>query len=129
MAKKRNKFALGTVFGAVTGLVAGLLLAPKSGKETRQDIKRAAGNIIEDSKKVQQELARVIKAADERLRRAGRRAGSKQKELVKQTKAANRKLTAIIKSVTQGQASDRDLSQATNRAKESLAALKKYLKK
>ena len=35
----KGKFALGAVFGAVTGLVAGILTAPKSGKETRAELK------------------------------------------------------------------------------------------
>jgi len=36
---KTGKFFLATMFGAVAGAVGGLLLAPKSGKETREDIK------------------------------------------------------------------------------------------
>lgn len=38
----KGKIALGALFGAVTGFVAGVLTAPKSGKETRTDIKDAA---------------------------------------------------------------------------------------
>ena len=38
----KGKVALGAVFGAVAGFVTGILLAPKSGKETRQDIKNTA---------------------------------------------------------------------------------------
>lgn len=38
----KAKVALGAFFGAVAGLAAGLLSAPKSGKETRQDLKDAA---------------------------------------------------------------------------------------
>lgn len=38
----KGKFALGAFFGAVAGLAAGLLTAPKSGKETRADLKDAA---------------------------------------------------------------------------------------
>ena len=38
----KGKFALGALFGAVAGFVAGVLTAPKSGKETRADIKNAA---------------------------------------------------------------------------------------
>lgn len=33
---------LGTIVGAVAGFVGGVLLAPKSGKETRKDIKDVA---------------------------------------------------------------------------------------
>ena len=39
MGKKSN-VAKGTFFGLIIGAVAGLLLAPKSGKETQADIKR-----------------------------------------------------------------------------------------
>ncbi|WP_235674833.1 YtxH domain-containing protein [Clostridioides difficile] len=35
------------VLGAVTGAVSGVLLAPKSGKETREDIKDASQQIAE----------------------------------------------------------------------------------
>ncbi|MBH1980906.1 YtxH domain-containing protein, partial [Candidatus Saccharibacteria bacterium] len=39
---KGSKLAIGAVIGAVSGIVAGILTAPKSGKETREDIKRKA---------------------------------------------------------------------------------------
>lgn len=39
MAKKRSVFK-GTLLGVLVGAVGGLLLAPKSGKETQEDIKR-----------------------------------------------------------------------------------------
>lgn len=38
----KGKFALGALLGAAAGLVAGVLTAPKSGKETRADIKAKA---------------------------------------------------------------------------------------
>jgi len=38
----KAKFALGAIIGAVTGFAAGLLTAPKSGKETREELKEAA---------------------------------------------------------------------------------------
>lgn len=37
-----GKVAVGAAIGAVVGFVSGILLAPKSGKETRDDIKNAA---------------------------------------------------------------------------------------
>ena len=40
-----GKVALGVAVGAVVGAAAGVLLAPKSGKETRADIKKKAGEI------------------------------------------------------------------------------------
>lgn len=35
----KGKFALGALIGAAVGVVAGVLTAPKSGKETRADLK------------------------------------------------------------------------------------------
>ena len=38
----KGKFALGAIFGAVVGAVVGILTAPKSGKETREELKMKA---------------------------------------------------------------------------------------
>lgn len=43
-----GKFALGALLGAAAGVVAGVLTAPKSGKETRQDLRRKAGEARQD---------------------------------------------------------------------------------
>ena len=40
--KKAKIATAGVVLGAVTGAVSGVLLAPKSGKETRNDIKEGS---------------------------------------------------------------------------------------
>ncbi len=45
----KGKFALGAVIGAAAGLVAGMLTAPKAGKETRADIKAKAGELKADA--------------------------------------------------------------------------------
>ncbi len=42
-----NKFLAGLVAGAAVGAVASLLLAPKSGKETRQALRNKAGALGE----------------------------------------------------------------------------------
>ncbi|MCL2173698.1 YtxH domain-containing protein [Candidatus Saccharibacteria bacterium] len=44
-AKSGGKFFLGAIFGGAVGAIAGLLSAPKSGKETREDIKKKAGEV------------------------------------------------------------------------------------
>lgn len=41
----RSKFALGAVVGGVAGIIAGILTAPKSGKETRTNIKEKASEL------------------------------------------------------------------------------------
>jgi gas vesicle protein len=47
----KGKFALGALFGAAVGLVAGILTAPKSGKETRADIKAKANEVKSEATK------------------------------------------------------------------------------
>jgi gas vesicle protein len=39
---KASKRAVGAIVGAAVGVAAGILTAPKSGKETREDIKKKA---------------------------------------------------------------------------------------
>lgn len=49
--KKGTKYALGTAVAAGIGYVAGILTAPKSGKETRQNIQDQAIKAKKESEK------------------------------------------------------------------------------
>ena len=46
-----GKFVLGAIFGAIAGTVAGVVLAPKSGEETRKDIKSVSDKYLGEAKK------------------------------------------------------------------------------
>lgn len=46
---KKQRFILGTIIGAAAGVVAGVLTAPKSGKETRADIKNKAMELKDEA--------------------------------------------------------------------------------
>lgn len=59
---KKGKFGLGLVIGAVAGVVTGLLAAPKSGKETREDLKRKAGDVRDDVADRADDLKKQAKA-------------------------------------------------------------------
>ena len=56
MAKNTGKWAAGAVVAGVAGYVAGILTAPKSGKETREDIKHAATKAKTEAEKKLKEL-------------------------------------------------------------------------
>ncbi len=45
----KGKFVLGTVLGAAAGVVAGILTAPRSGDETRADLKARAAELKEEA--------------------------------------------------------------------------------
>ncbi len=58
MSKKGNFFEI-FVFGAVTGLVAGMLFAPRSGEETRNKLKKIKEDndeLIKDTKEKTENL-------------------------------------------------------------------------
>ena len=42
---KNKKFGIGIIIGAIAGVLAGFLTAPKSGKETREDLKKKANRV------------------------------------------------------------------------------------
>jgi len=48
--KALKNVAVGAALGATVGAVAGILLAPKSGKETREEIALAAKDAVEKAK-------------------------------------------------------------------------------
>lgn len=59
---KTNKLALGAIVGAAVGIAAGILTAPKSGKETRDDIKQKAGDAKRKAASTKDEL--IFKAEE-----------------------------------------------------------------
>lgn len=74
----KGKFALGALLGAAVGVVAGILTAPKSGKETRaelkakaDDAKKRADHAIADAKVKGQKVYNDVRdQADEHLKDA-----------------------------------------------------------
>ncbi len=64
-------FFKGMVFGAMAGAVAGILLAPKSGKETREDIKRLAEDVEEKVVDVYEDTRRIVMKKVRDMRKAG----------------------------------------------------------
>ena len=68
-----GKFFLGALIGGAVGAVAGLLTAPKSGKETRADIKKKAGETADWTK---EKAGEVKKVADKKIKQGKKTAKS-----------------------------------------------------
>lgn len=47
---KNGYFVKGLIVGGITGALAGLLFAPKSGKKLRADIKEKGADVLKDTK-------------------------------------------------------------------------------
>ncbi len=57
----RVRIAVGTTIGVIVGAAAGILLAPKSGKETRKDIKNAAERGAKHVSKTAHKVEKFVK--------------------------------------------------------------------
>ena len=62
MAEKKGGFAAGALLGAAVGAVAALLYAPKSGEETRADLKKKAQDMKDQA---QTEADKALKKANQ----------------------------------------------------------------
>lgn len=95
----KGKFALGAVVGAAIGAVAALLTAPKSGKETRADIKKKAGEV----KDMAVEKTTQMKAATEKTAAdAKKRAEDIKEDLEKQAKDLRFRTESAVKGARDG---------------------------
>lgn len=133
MNKSTKRWAFGAVFAAVAGYIAGILTAPKSGKETRQDIKETAEKGITEAekqlKKLHTQLAALMNEAKDK---ATTLQGAAQKELhavIAKTNTAKEKARELLSASHEGNAEDKDLRKAIDEANKALEHLKSYLKK
>src|SRR3954468_7201021 len=79
-----KKFALGAIIAAAAGYLAGILTAPKSGKETREDIKTTAKATYAAAERQLKALHTELgKLLDEGRSRAGELKGTAQENLEK----------------------------------------------
>lgn len=77
MSKETNSFLKGLAFGAVAGAVAGILLAPKSGEETRKDIQKLAVNLKDKATDVYSEARVKVEKKVKSLKALGKKIDEK----------------------------------------------------
>lgn len=133
MSKTAKRFAIGTIIAAAAGYVAGILTAPKSGKETRQDIKNATEHGIAEAekqlKKLHTQMATVLGEAKEKVETLK---GTAQKDLqaaIEKTSVAKEKARDLLSALHEGGAEDKDLKKAIDEATKAIDHLQKYLTK
>jgi gas vesicle protein len=133
MSKSTKRWAFGALIAAAAGYVAGILTAPKSGKETRQDIKHAAEHGMAEAekqlKKLHTQMNELLAEAKDKLATLK---GTAQKDLqtaIDRTAAAKEKARELLSSLHEGDADDKDLKKAIDEANKALAHLQDYLKK
>lgn len=133
MDKRAKKFAIGAVVAAAAGYVAGILTAPKSGKETRKDIKDTAVRTYTAAEKELKVLhTELNKLVGEAGKKAGELKGTAQKNLdkaVEMGKVAKEKARDLLSAAHEGNAEDKDLDNAIKEAKKAVEHLQSFLKK
>lgn len=130
---KIKKLAAGAGLAAAAGYIAGLLTAPQSGKETREDIKEAAvkgkTEVEKDLKKLHTELSDVIDQVTTKGSDVSGRAKKELKKALDTASDAKEKAREVLSAVHEGDAADKDLKRALTDATRALDHLKTYLKK
>ena len=133
MAKTGKKIAVGTAIAAAAGYVAGILTAPKSGKQTRADIKSAAVESITDAekklKKLHTQLATLLNDAKSRADDASGKAKRELDKLIETSQTVREKAREVLSAAHDGDVEDKDLKTAISSATEAVEALKTYLTK
>lgn len=128
-----KKVAIGSGVAAAAGYVAGILTAPKSGKETRGDIKAAAKQsrveAEKELKKLHTELDKALKEAKSRSSKLGAKAQKELKVLIEKAKNSKEKTREVISAIHEGDADDQDLKRAIKNAHSSIDHLREYLRK
>ena len=128
-----RKFAIGAAVAAAAGYLAGLLTAPKAGKDTRQGIKDNAAKGVAEAEKqlqnVQDELKNALDEASAKGEKLSKKAKDELQDLVGKAGEAKDKVTEVAKALKNGAAEDKELQKALDDAKKALKHLRAYMSK
>lgn len=128
-----RRWALGALVLGFIGFVAGILTAPKSGKETRDDLKKAAGSAKREAEKQLKEVHTELKQLSSKVKKVvtGKSKDAKKEVdmLLKRASEAQVKVKTILSSIHEGTADDPELNAALKEASAAKDHLKKFLAK
>jgi gas vesicle protein len=137
MTFKRNqhtvkKVAIGSAIAGGIGYLAGILTAPKSGKDTRSDIGHKAGDVKTSAEDelmdLNDELKGLIKSAKVKTVALSSTARAEFNEALIRAKDAQNKTSQVLKAVKNGEAADPDLNKAVKQGKQAVKNLGKFFK-
>lgn len=126
-----RKFAIGAAITGLVGYIVGVLTAPKSGKETRSDMKDKAiesYNAAEkELKKLHTELSDVIDEVSGKVESLKSRKDVK--SVVGKANDAKQKAREVLSALHDGDTDDKQLKKAIQDATDAIQNLKDFLKK
>lgn len=128
-----KKLVIGTGLAATAGYLAGLLTAPKSGKQTRREIQNITdkGRLQSEKelKKLHTDLSGLIKEATNTSKQAGSKTQKELKIILDKGLDTKEKVREIISAIHEGGAEDVELRRAIKNAHNAIDSFKEYLKK
>jgi gas vesicle protein len=133
MARNRTgKLALGALVAAGIGYAAGVLTAPKSGRETRKDIQTAALKAKREAeaklKDLHSNLSDMISNAKRQMLHMGKSAQNELEQALEQANTAKDKARELLSAIHEGEANNTDLQAAIEEVKQATQHLKSFVK-
>lgn len=133
MNKDTKRFAIGTLIAAAAGYVTGILTAPKSGKETRQDVKDTATKAKREAEKELKKLHSEVSKQIDNAKAAGLKFKAQHKpeldKAVATAVTAKEKAREMLTALHEGSADDKDLKKAIADVNDAVSHLKNFLDK
>jgi gas vesicle protein len=126
-------FAIGAAVSALAGYLAGILTAPKSGRETRADIRtkaEASYSLAEKQlKKLHTELTDVMNEVSDHIVSFKGRREKDVDEALNRGREVKQKAREVLSTLHDGEADDEDLRRAIKDATDAIEHLRDFLKK
>lgn len=126
-----GKWAGAALAAGAIGYVAGVLTAPKSGKETRADIKHAASKARSEAEKKLKEVLADLNIRLDETRKKGAKLNGKAKieyeKVFASAVIAKDKVREVLSALHDGDADDPELKDALKDAQNAIRHLKKYV--
>lgn len=132
--QKRNivkVFAIGALVSALAGYVAGILTAPKSGRETREDIKSKANETYSAAEKrlkqLHTELGDIIDKVSGQIDTFKNR--KEVSDALDKGRDAKQKAREVLSVLHDGETDDKELKKAVKDATDAIEHLRNFLRK
>jgi gas vesicle protein len=127
-----NKFIKGGILGALVGAVAGILFAPKSGKETREDLKQQATKAKSETEKqlkqLFQEVNEQVVHGKTKAQTLSAKAKSELEEVIDAAQPLQAKLKELISNVREGSdIDDSEVESTMDKARSAAESIRKKL--
>ncbi len=128
-----KKIAVGAAIAGFAGYVAGILTAPKSGKETRKDIANKAVKLKQDAEKKLKTLLSELGDLLEEAKKIGKdlkdKSATEFADVVAKAQFAKDKARELLSAIHEGDTDDKDLKKAVQEVEKATEHLKAFIKK